>query len=111
MEISEIKQKIIDLIEIDKIIKSYENKKETLRKEISEWMILNESDLLTIPNQCKVFLQSKTTFKNYPQEIVDLQTILESKKKEAELNNNVDKNVTHFIKLELIKPKELYVNE
>lgn len=107
MEPSEIKQMMLGLVELSAQIKELEEKKEVIRKQITDWMILNESNLLTIPNQCKVFLQSKDSFINYPFEITELKKKLDTLMKEAQLNGQADRVTTKFIKLELIKPETL----
>lgn len=103
METSDIKQLLLNLIEIDAVLDPLLEQKEVTRKQITDWMVLNESEKLTIPNVGHVILQSKTTFSNYPDDVKKITEELNSAKKHAELNGLAEKKTTHFIKLGLDK--------
>lgn len=99
----DLKQLINSLVDLNNKINLFEDQRDEIRNLIKNEMLISGVDKLTIPDVCSVFLQSKDTFKNYPERVQKLKEELDREMRFAELNNLAEKNTTHFIKLTINK--------
>lgn len=106
MNTEELKEKIRRLGEIKEMLDAIKFEETAIREEIRDRMIANKEDKYIIPEEYSVFLQKKETYKNYPEDIQEMERDLKIKMKEAQLMGKADVSTTYFIKIVSVKDNE-----